>query len=452
LPILDRLIAPEGRVRQYADADTARAAGMAAAVIAGNVLALAFTVVFARLLGGSGYGSLAALISTFIILMVPGSALQTTVAREVSGAVAHGDPQAGAGVRRWLRRLAVLTVAVTAVSILGRDVLATIIGVDEEPWGAAATLPTGCIWLMLSVERGALQGFQSYRLVGGSWIVQEAGRLAFGAVLYAAGLGVTGAFLGTAVALGATALALGVPLRRRLPPGAPSAAQGHRLRQLAMRAWAPVLALALVAWLQDGHVIIVKHVASDDDAGAWAAAAVAAKAIIWVALGLGLYLVPEAARRARAGEDARGVLIRTLGLIGMLASAMVLVYAVGAEPLLRAVFDLTGAAGALPWLGLAMSLLAVSYLAVQYMLALHHAAFIALLGLAAVAQPTLLLAIGDDLTPLSLGLFAVQGALAMVLLGLALRTVYVKAGAAWAGLELEEPDAASAKPAVTTGA
>ena len=71
---------------------------MATAVMGGNVLALVFTVVFARRLGQSGYGSLSALISTYIILMVPGSAVQTTVAREVSAAVAAGDRTAGAGV------------------------------------------------------------------------------------------------------------------------------------------------------------------------------------------------------------------------------------------------------------------------------------------------------------------------------------------------------------------
>src|ERR687886_761553 len=92
------------RLRSLSGSDTGRAAGMAGAVMAGNVLALAFTVVFAHVLGQTGYGSLAALLSTFIILMVPGAALQTTVAREVSAAIAAGDPNAGGGVRGWLRR------------------------------------------------------------------------------------------------------------------------------------------------------------------------------------------------------------------------------------------------------------------------------------------------------------------------------------------------------------
>ena len=105
---------------------------------------------------------------------------------------------------------------------------------------------------------------------------------------------------------------------------------------------------------------MVKHEASGDDAGSYAVAAVAGKAIVWVAIGLGMYLLPEAARRARLGEDARPILLRTLGLIAAAAVPMVLIYAVAGEPLLKTVFgeDLTAASDALPFLGLAMALLA----------------------------------------------------------------------------------------------
>jgi hypothetical protein len=61
------------------------------------------------------------------------------------------------------------------------------------------------------------------------------------------------------------------------------------------------------------HIIVVKHETSSDAAGSYAVAAVAAKAIIWVAIGLGLYLLPEAARKANRGVDARPILTRTLG-------------------------------------------------------------------------------------------------------------------------------------------
>ena len=414
------------RLRDLAGSDTGGAAGLAAAVIVGNVLALAFTVVFARILGGSGYGSLAALVSTFIILMVPGQALQTTVAREVSAELAAGDPAAGAGVRRWVGRLAIAAVAVLAVAVLARDVLAAVIGVHELPWAAAATLPTGMLWLILSVERGALQGFQEYRTVGVSIAFEQLARLVLGLMLVVAVTGdeadVTAAFLGTPLALLATALWLMLPLRRHLPRA--HHAHEHPLRELVRRAAVPVAALALVAWLQDGQVIVVKHLASDEDAGDYAAAAVAAKAIMWVAVGVSLYLVPEAARRTHLGERATGVLARTLGLIAAIAAPMVLLYAVAAEPVLRIAFELTGAAEALPWLGLAMSMLALTYLAVQYQLALHKALFIGVIAVAALIQPVAMVAIGgDDLTAIALGLLGVNLGLAAAVVTLAFRAV-----------------------------
>ena len=413
------------QLREIARSDTGKAAGLAAAVIVGNVFALAFTVVFARVLGASGYGSLAALVSTFIILMVPGQALQTTVAREISAELAAGDPAAGAGVRRWLVRLLFATVAIAAVSALARVPLAHLIGVPELPWAAASTLPTGCLWLVLSVERGALQGFQDYKTVGISMGVEQAARLLFGLVLVGVAASddaeVTGAFLGTPLALAATAAWLLLSLRRHIPHA--RHAHEHPLRELVGRAAIPVVALGLIAWLQDGQVIIVKHLASDDAAGDYAAAAVAAKAIMWVAIGLSLYLVPEAARRTHLGESATGVLARTLGLIAMLGAPMVLIYAVAGEPVLRVAFKLTGAAGALPWLGLAMALLACTYLAVQYQLALHKAVFIAVLAVAALVQPVAMIAIGDELTGLAMGLMAVNGLLAAAAVALAFRAV-----------------------------
>jgi O-antigen/teichoic acid export membrane protein len=411
------------RVRGLMHSDTGRAGGMAAAVVMGNVIALALTVVFARVLHAKGYGSFSALMSTFIILMVPGTALQTTVAREVSTEIARGDPHPGSGVRRWLERLAVLVVVVAGLSLLARHVLAAVIGVREVPWAAAATLPTACLWLMVCVQRGALQGFQRYRAVGGSMIGEQLARLVFGLVLVAAGLGVTGAFLGTPLGLMAVIAGLSVPLRRQIAAAEPDAAP-NPLLELLKRAWAPVVALGLVAWLQDGHVIIVKHLVSGREAGAWGAAAVAAKAVVWVAIGVSLYLVPETARRARSGEDARPILLRTLGVIGLLAVPALVIFAAASNTLLKTVFGekFTSSASALPFLGMAMVLLAATYLSVQYKLALHRARFIAVLAVAAVVQPLVLLAIGPHLTRIALGMLAVQAGLAATMLLLAFRS------------------------------
>lgn len=414
------------RKRLFAS-DTGRATGLAVALMANNFVALVFTVVFARLLGDDGYGSLGALLAAFTILIVPGSALQATVARDVSvRAVQHGE-DAAAGVWRWLERLLIGTVAVTALSVLLREPIAGAVGV-EQAWAAAALAPSGALWLALCVQRGALQGLGHYKAVGLSIVGEASARLILGIALYSLGMGVTGAFLGTTLSIAAVSLALVPPLLRTIGP-LQVRVVSLRFRTLLGSAWAPVLAFSLIAALQNIDILYVKHSASDSAAGSYAAASVAAKAVIWVAIGLGLYLLPEAVRRTYAGQDARPVLWRTLALISVVAVPMVVVYAVAAEPVLRLVFgeDFTAAAGALPLLALAMSLLAGAYLGVQYLLALGRTGFVILLAVAAVAELGMLAAVGSGLVAVATVVVILQLVLAPVLLGLSVRSAVPRA-------------------------
>jgi O-antigen/teichoic acid export membrane protein len=423
-PVLSRRdsIGLRGLLAELRRSDTGRAAGLGVAVITVNLIALAFTIVFARLLGASGYGSLAVLLSAFIILMVPGSALQIAAAREVSHDLAVGSPSAGAGVRRWLERLAIGTILISIAAIPLRGLIGALINVDEL-WAAAAVPVTAMLWTIVCVERGVLQGFQRYRIVGFSLVGEALSRIFFALLLVAVGLDVTGAFLGSALSLAAIALVLLWPLGRELGGVEDEPEKDTRLRELLVGAWVPVIGLTLLLGLQELHIIIVKHEASDDAAGSYAVAAVAAKAIVWIAVGLGMYLLPEAARRGKIGVDARPILIRTLALIAVAAVPMVLIYAVAGKPLLGAVFgdDLTGASGALPWLGVAMSLLAFAYLSVQYLLAMGRATFIWVLGAAIVVEVVALIGIGADLTTVAIALSTVQVFCAGTVLMMALR-------------------------------
>src|SRR5204862_2212047 len=165
----------------------------------------------------------------------------------------------------------------------------------------------------------------------------------------------TGAFLGTPLALAVTAVALSVVMRRRI--GRPARGGPARsLRSLLRGAWAPVGGLALLALLQNVDVIVVRHQLGHDRAGSYAAAAVAAKAVVWVAIGIALHLLPEATRRAAAGLDPLPVLRRALGVLAVVAAPALFIFAVAPRLLLSAAFgaQYTSAAGALIVLGVAM--------------------------------------------------------------------------------------------------
>jgi O-antigen/teichoic acid export membrane protein len=402
--------------------DSGKAAGLAAATLVNNALQLVFTIVFTRLLGATDYGTLAALVSAFLILYVAGQAVQVAAAREVALERLGPADVLRATLRAWIRRILLGLVGVTAVSLVLRTQLAALMAVDEAPWAAAAVPPMGMLWMLLCVQRGALQGLRAYRPVAVSIVGEAAGRLVCSLVLVAAGLGVAGALLGAPLAFALVALWLERELHRRVGPLTSVLAPLRTLRSLIGDGWVAIVGLLLLASLQNIDVIVAKHTLSGPEAGSYAAAAVAAKAIVWVAIGVGLHLLPEATRRAAAGTDPRPVLLRALMIVGVVATPALLVFAVAPRLLLRVAFgpDLTLAADALLPLGVAMTLLAVAYLTVQYMLALGATRFLWVLAVVALAEPFLLTAASPGVVAFAGIVAAVQALAASSVLALGL--------------------------------
>lgn len=397
-----------------ADAETLRSVGLAGAMVVTNVVALALTVVFGRILGPAGYGAVAALTSAFLIVGVPGNALQLATARAGSLGELGKGPALHATLDRWARRLVVLAVAAALLGALARGPLAAVVGIDQR-WGAAAIPLTAVLWVLLCIQRGALQAVGAYKAVGVSMIVEQIARLALGAGLALGGLDATGAFLGTPLAIATLALGLGFLLRRRLAP-AGRVAGGHPLRPHVRGATSAILGLFVVTGLQNLDIIVANHRLSDDAAGAYSGAAVAAKVTIWVAVGIAFGIVPEATRRAAAGGNSRGVLGRGLLVLLVAAVPALAVFAAVPHLLLKtalgAKFEPGGDVVLL--LGLAFACLAGLYLVVQYLLALRHWRFLLPLAALALLEPLVLLLPAATRSGLAVGVLAIEAAAAAV--------------------------------------
>ncbi|HEY6780622.1 MAG TPA: glycosyltransferase [Thermoleophilaceae bacterium] len=419
-----------GFLRSLSRADSVRAVGLAAAAMGSNAIALLFTIVFARLLGEDDYGSLITLLSAFLVIAIPGQALQVTVAREVSREVAGHDPSLGGNVRSWGRALLALALVSVPICALLREQIAGLLGVDLA-WAAAAIVPMGIVWLLLSIQRGVLQGVGSYRLVAVSLVGEAGGRFIYALAFVAGGLGASGAFVGLGASIATMSALLVLPLHRRLTAlGVSELEPTRRLSELVRRAAVPLAALALIALLQNVDVIVVNNIATEQAASAYAAVSVAAKAIVWVAIGLGLFVLPEAARRTVQGLDGRPILLRALGLVAALGIPVTLVYAVAGQKVLEIAFgpELATESAALPWLALAMTLLAGVYIAVQFLLALDRHGFLALLAAALVIEVAVLIPIGAHFTAVALAVLAVELVLAIAMVGLAWRSEAKLAG------------------------
>jgi O-antigen/teichoic acid export membrane protein len=434
-----------GSVADLRGSETAKAVGLAGAMIINNVIALASTVVFARLL--NDYGSLAALISYFLILSVVGQALQVATARE--GVLGHLGVGATllATLKRWTRSLVVVTVVVTVISVLLRAPIAQAVGVKGDQWAAAIGLPAGCLWLGLSILRGVLQGVGDYKGVGISLIGEQGVRLVLGATLAAAGLGVTGAYLGTPLSFLAMGAYCAIRIRKHValvsgePVAVGDAPVGISLWTHIRRAWAPIAGLIVIAVLQNIDIIAAKHRFGKDLASSYGATAVAAKVMIWIAIGAGFYLVPEVSRRRAAGEDTRPVLAGALAIILVFSIPVLLIFGVEPRLLLRLAFGpkRLQASNSLFVLGVAFTVLAATYLAIQYMLALKRTWFLVALGLVAVAEPILLLRASRQPAGFAAVVLAVQVAGAVLAFAFALRRGHAPPPAA-VSLEPSEPE------------
>src|SRR4051794_27823877 len=397
------------------DPETGKAIGLAAATMAANLVAVVFTVIFTRELGAGGYGSLGALLNLTVILFVPGSALQVAAAREGTlGRLGRGGELAGT-LRRWTRHILAGLAVVAVLAAIAREPLAAALNVRQE-WAAAAVPVTGVLWLLLCLQRGLLQAARAYRAVGLSVVLEALGRLAVSLAFVALGLGVTGAYLGTLASLALAALVVGAVLRRRLGRPRPGARQ-HPLRAVARDAALPIAVLTVVAALQNVDVIMAKHALSDSVAGVYAATTVAAKAVVWIAVGLGFWVLPEATRRAAAGADPRSVLARGLGLIGVVSAGALAVFAAVPALLLKTAFGAEYESGetVLLTLGAAYALLAAAYIGVQFLLGLRPRWFGAALALVALAEP-ILLASAHDLESFAAAVLVVQALAACVAL------------------------------------
>jgi len=432
--LVQRIAGERTSLEDLRGSETIKAVGLAAAMIGNNIIALGSTVVFSRLLKdnqGGGYGSLAALVSYFLILSVVGAAMQVATARE--GVLGHLGVGAAlmATVRRWTRALLLFTLALTVISVLLREPIARAVGVKHDPWAAALGLPAAGLWLELSVLRGVLQGIGDYKGVGLSLVGEQGSRLVSGAILAAAGLGVTGAYLGTPLSFIAMGLYCAHRLRQHVHAqtsaplaavtGAPPAALS--LWEHVRRAWAPIAGLIIIAVLQNIDIIAAKHRFSTHTASSYGAVAVAAKVLIWVAMGAGFYLVPEVSRLRAQGKDPRPILARALGIVAVCAVPVLLIFAFASHLLIKAAFGAskTTASNSLLVLGLAFTVLACTYLAIQYMLAMRRTWFLVILAIVAIAEPILLLKASHQPKSFATVVLAIQAVGALVAFAFALR-------------------------------
>ncbi len=292
----------------------------------------------------------------------------------------------------------------------------------ENPGGIVPIVAAGGIWLALSVDRGLLQARRAYRPLAANLMVEGGMRMAFVLILTGAGFGVTGACVGVLIGEAAAAAHARFESTRRWAaepnasglissgpissgpissgpissgpissgpgssgPSSPDAGS-HRSpvssrRHLATDVVTAFGCLAFLALLQNLDVILLGR-ESPRHSGEYAAISVASKAIVFGAIALGSYLLPEATIRWHKGEHALRQLATT-ALILAVPTFVLLVCSIAAPKLLiRIAFGprLVGASGSFATLVAAMVFLCVTVLLTNYLLGAGRRWIVAVLG------------------------------------------------------------------------
>jgi O-antigen/teichoic acid export membrane protein len=425
----EMLLDPEGHTGvESMRAGLLQAGPLAAAGVLANGANVVVTVVLARLLTTHGYGVLNQLTGLFLILSMPGSAVVVAVVRRVT--LWHED---GSGhlIRRWsgrIHRQGSWVVLGWAIVVFGtRHYFAELLG-QRSGVGIAAILTAAAFFVLLSLDRGLLQAHRSYRPLAANLLVEGGIRTVAVLALVGVGAGSSGAAVGILVAeVVAAGHARWAAVRAWSEESARWPLSGRRAASSALatvigtvgalspRRWVTgwmaalrpdhvlggdevqrhrvvldlviaSVSLSMIACLQNIDVLIVGR---DDQthSGAYAAVSVTSKAIVFGAIVLGGYLLPEAAIRWRQGGHALRQLAVVLVLLAIPAAGLLLVALAAPHLLLEVVFHhgYTATASALAPLVGAMILLSVSVILTMYLLAVGKRWVVAVLVAGALA-------------------------------------------------------------------
>jgi len=338
-------------------------------------------VAVARLVSSQSYGEIAQLLGLFFILSMPGSAVLVGVVRRVTGLQTTGQSRL---VRGWIaraHRICLAGIAVELVLVLAlQGWIAHQLRLPDGR-GVVLILMAAGIWILLSVDRGLLQAHRSYRPLAGNLLIEGGVRTAIVLVLVFGGLGVVGYALGVFVSeVVATAHAHWLARKAWANPAtSPVTRDGVVVattepeqilarRRLLADVSAAFVGLALLGLLQNIDVILLGHL-DHANVGPYAAISVASKGLVFGALALGAYLLPEATIRWNEGGHAIRQLGVTLLFLAVPAVVLLGIAVVVPKQFLTLVFSakLSTAYSAFAPLVLAMVCLSFTVLVTNYL-------------------------------------------------------------------------------------
>lgn len=355
------------------------------ATLIANIANGLFQLIMGRMLSAAQFGILTALLSIFLVLSVPLTALQTLITKHVAGFKAtSGYAEISRLALSSLKFLLALGLLLAILLTAGSGYMSAFLKVDSV---APIFILAGILFLslILPVARGILQGMQEFNSLGLNLMADTTLRLVTAILLVSIGFGASGALLGS-VAGAAVALALVVsPLTRLLGI---KQEVNLDLKKIYRFFWPTLTALFLLTLIISQDVVIVKHFFSPKLAGYYAAAVTMGKVVLFFPAAISLVMFSKSAEQHALEKDTLPDLKRYLIWTGIMSGTVTFIYFIVPKQIMLLIGfgKYLSVAPLVGIIGVAMTFFALNNVLFLYQLSVHRFGFIRLLVLAAVAQ------------------------------------------------------------------
>ena len=360
------------------------------------VLNYVFLLATGRIVGSDAYGSFAALLGLLAVVLIPATALQMAVSRDVSRLLAAGEVErAAAFSRTTVRWSALATVPLVLLALALAVPIDHVLHIHSVGVVVLAEL-TLLTTFVFPVAQGVLQGEQRFGALSVLYVVPFALRLVALAVAAALGYRLGGAVFATVVA-SATGIVIALAYVRGIfsAPASSFASLRPFLRYLGP----VVIGLVGIALLTHVDILVVKARFPAHDAGAYGAASAFARVAFFLPTTILAVLFPRTAARQARGEETEDILGRSLLATAVFCAGLALFYAATGVGLVATTFGVDFADGGrvLAPYALAIGLFSLANILVGYHLSRGETRYAWIVAGAVVVQVVVLATIPSNL-------------------------------------------------------
>lgn len=385
--------------------DTKKLLSNSVIVFVGTLVASVFSYLFnmmmGRMLGPSGYGDMTAVLSASTIILVGGGAVITIVMRYSSELYATKNTTA------LSKLLKVFSRAMLSFGIL----IFLLVVALAQPIANFFTISKGIyivigfssviVGFLIAVNRGFLQGVQSFKPLTIVNISEMIIRFALGIIIVKLGFGAGGALAATVIATICAYLFSFPPVSKVLSEkGKEDTNFRFDKREILNFSVPAFVGALLVALSLNVDILLVKHFFNPSDAGIYAAVSTIGKIIIYLVSPIIAVMFPMITEKKTRGEKHYKTLLLALFVTALAALLILAIYAIAPSMVIRILYGtkFTSFYYLLPEVGLSMVFYALVNLLCNYFIAVKDFVFIAIYSLVIIGQVSIVTTYHPSLT------------------------------------------------------